>query len=150
MRRFFNYAVFYGIWILMILGETYAWAVLGLALGFVGFTIGGLALALYHHKFTEEGETPFGWPLRLAKWLTRRMPKLGLVTNTFLNGAGGVSIVETSLGSCWKQLRSKAILASVGYATVWCIIHATRPSMGIPVHWYPSLDALLRLIQLGR
>ena len=144
-RRVANYGVFYSVWIAMIFGETYLWAIAGYLLGFVTFVVGGVMLARYHNGKTLPGEQPIGWPLRLAKWTTFRYPKFGLAVNAFLNGAPGVGIVETALGHPWPKVRTRAIIAAVGYATLWGIIHYLRPHNVAPIYWHPSLVALLQL-----
>jgi hypothetical protein len=129
----------------MIVGETYVWATLGLAIGFVTFVVGGSLLAHFHHRQTTDGEKPFGWPLRFGKWLTERCDVLGLLVNAFLNGAPGVGLIETAMGRPWVRTRRRVWLASLSYAGVWCLIHGLRPAGMVPVHWYPSIDALCRL-----
>jgi hypothetical protein len=141
MRRFWNYSVFYGVWIAMIVGETYLWAILGFALGYIVFVVGGLGLAYYHHRKTLDGEKPFGWPLRIAKSISEHYAMRGLLVNTLLNGAPGVSIVETSLGRNWLIIRYRVLLAAFGYATLWFLIHYFRPPSVIPIYWLPSLAA---------
>ena len=146
MSRLANYSVFYVVWIGMIIGETYVWATFGLALGFLVFTIGGVALASFHHIQTKSGEKPLGWPLRFGKWAMSRNTWFGLLVNGALNGAPGVGLVETSLGLPWRSTFKRVMAVAVSYATVWCIINALRPHSVIPVYWYPSLSAIKQLI----
>jgi|GEM_PF-5931035 len=148
MRRFANYAVFYGVWIAMVVGETYAWAILGFVCGYAMFLFGGILLAKYHHHFTQVDEKLFGWPLRFAQKVSHRWPLVGFVLNVMLNGAPGVSFVETARGSNWKQLRPRVYAASGLYATVWLLIHLFRPQLHVPVYWHPSLAALGQLWHL--
>jgi hypothetical protein len=145
MRRLVNYGVFYAVWISMILGETYAWAIAGYAVGYIFFVAGGIYLARFHNRRTEAGESPFGWPLRFARKITIYYPSAGLAVNTLLNGAPGVGLVETSLGCPWRKVRNRAMIAAVGYATLWLIIHYVRPHSAIPIYWYPSPAALEQL-----
>jgi hypothetical protein len=145
MRRLVNYTVFYGMWIAMIVGETYAWAVMGFALGTVAFSVGGVLLARFHYRRTSPDEQPFGWPLRLGKWITVCNLWLGLLVNTLLNGAPGVGIIESTLGYSWKGMRWRVIVSAVGYAGLWCLIHYLRPPGFIPIYWYPSGTALSQL-----
>jgi len=145
-KHIWSQVVFYLGWIMMVFFETTLWSITGLVFGFVLFLIGGYVWALWHIGNTEAEAKIHGPVLvimdRLLSWSSTK----ALVPAALLGGGPGVGLVLKKQNHV--KAKQYAFTASAVYALTWGIIHAIRPSAGIPVEAWPSAEFLRNLTHL--
>lgn len=130
--------VFYLGWILMVIGESIAWAYLGFFVGWVVFVAGGTGWGYWHIRRTEVDAPLHGGLLPLSDRLLRRSDwrPAAIFPVALLVGGPGVGLVLRKQGA--QSAGLWALTASVLYASAWCAIHALRPDAGLAVDAWPK------------
>lgn len=126
--------VYYAGWVVMVLVESALWAVLGVVVGLVAFSVGGLAWGWWQYGQTSRGERLRGPVLRLTQRLLAG-GVLGFVGAVLVGGPPGVAAAAASAGH--REGRRLVVEASVLYALMWATFHVARPQAGLPMHLGP-------------
>lgn len=138
--------VFYLGWLGMIFAETTIWSLTGLVVGFFAFLFGGWAWGLWHIKRTTEGVNIHGPVLVLMDRMLAWNRSLLLIPAALLGGGPGVALVLKK--QAYERAALYGFFASFVYAAVWCVLHAVRPSAGVPVEIWPSAEFLQNIWNL--
>lgn len=144
-RHIWSQVVFYLGWIAMVFFETTLWSITGLAFGFLVFLLGGYLWALWHIANTQSQADLHG-PVLVAVDKMLAKSRLAIVLSALLAGGPGVGLVLKKQNS--SNARFLSFVASLLYALTWCLIHALRPEIGIPVRLWPSLEILQPLLKV--
>lgn len=142
-RHIWSQVVFYLGWIAMVFFETTLWSITGLALGFLVFLLGGYSWALWHIANTQSQVGLHGPILVVVDKMLAKSVSLAITPSALLAGGPGVGLVLKKQGN--PRVRYWSFVASLVYAATWCLIHAIRPDLGVPVRLWPSLELLYPL-----
>lgn len=145
-RHIWSQVVFYLGWIVMVFIETTLWSITGLAIGFLVFLLGGYLWALWHIANTQAQAGVHGPVLVVVDKMLAKSTSLAIAPSALLAGGPGVGLVLQKQAS--PHARYWSFVASLVYAATWCLIHAVRPQMGVPVRLWPSMELLHPLFDM--